>query len=257
MRRLSLAASAYLLLACPANLGKHGPDDAKSAKHADAKQDANADARQPDAKQPDAKQPDAKQPDDAKPADAKPDDAQADGAPAKLLPNAPLPLADLLGKPPADVQKRLGEPTGKGMQRTSCVRFLPERIWFECNYAHQRYNDTTGTYKAVQVSYEDGKAAAVAFEGIPGEGAFDPVAALAKVGLELPSAPRPSEPAEGVRLWSWFNSEARLVVDGLQYRVEVSTVDDKWENGKVEIILNHPLDAAQQSRIKEVRGKSG
>ena len=240
MRRLSLAASACLLLACPANLGKHGPDDAKSAKLAEAKQDAKADTKQ-----------DAKA--DAKPEDAKPEDA----TPAKLLPNAPLPLADLLGKPPAEAQKKLGEPTGKGMQRTSCVRFLPERIWFECNYAHQRYNDTTGTYKAVQVSYEDGKAAAVAFEGIPGEGAFDPVAALAKVGLELPSAPRPSEPAEAVKLWSWFNSEARLVVDGLQYRVEVSTVDDKWENAKVEIILNHPLDAAQQSRIKEVRGKSG
>ena len=226
MHRVVLFA-APLLLACPSSVGKPVPKEKQVAKQAE-----------PDVKA----QPDVK---------AEPDTAKA----AKLLPNAPLPISDLLGKAPADAQAKLGEPTGKGMTRTSCVRFLPERVWFECGYAHQRYADTTGTYKAVQVSYEDGKAASIAFEGVPGEGAFEPVQALAKVGLELPSPPRVSEPKEGVKLYSWFNDEARLVIDGLQYRVEVSTVDDKWEHSKVEIVLNHPLDAAQQAKVKPVRGK--
>ncbi len=250
MRRSILAACVCLLLGCPSNVSKPGPKDAKSEKRADA--DAKTDAKVDAKRDADAAANDAPSPTDAKAPDDRPSEAAAE-----LLPDAPLPIADILGKPPAEAQAKLGEPTGKGMQRTSCVRFLPERVWFECSYAHQRYNDTTGTYKAVQVSYEDGKAAAVAFEGVPGEGAFDPIAALAKVGLKLPGTPRESSPNEGVKLWSWFNSDARLVLGGLQYRVEVSTIDDKWENAKVEIILNHPLDEAQQAKIKDVRGKSG
>jgi hypothetical protein len=241
--KVRLAAYASLLLACPADVGKHPPKDKQAP--APAEQDAKQDDAKVAAKPEPEAEPEAEPEPDAKP------------TAAKLLPDAPLPITDILGKPPPEAQAKLGEPTGKGMTRTSCVRFVPDRVWFECSYAHQRYADTTGTYTAVQVSYEDGKAAAVAFEGVPGEGAFDPVAALAKVGLVLPAAPRVSEPKEGVELWSWFNHDARLVLDGKQYRVEVSTVDDKWSNSKVEVILNHPLDETQQSKIKPPREKAG
>src|SRR5690606_4859841 len=136
----------------------------------------------------------------------------------------PLPITGLLGKTPPEVEAQLAEPLGKGMARRSCVRFVPDRVWFECQYAWQRYGDKTGTYAAVQVSYEDGVATGVAFEGIPGEGPFDPKAALAKVGVRLPGEPRVSEPAPDTRVWSWFNDEARLLIHGKQYRVEVSSV---------------------------------
>ena len=173
----------------------------------------------------------------------------------KVLAEAgPLPLKEMLGQPPPVVQEKLGEPTGKGMQRKSCVRYTPERIWFGCNYAFQRYEDKTGTYKAVQVGYEDGKATSVGFEHIPGEGAFDPIVALRKIGLELPGDPTVKEPADNTKLWSWFNSTSRLLIDGKQYRVEVSTVDNKWEHSKVEVILNHPLDEAQKKKIKTSPG---
>lgn len=168
----------------------------------------------------------------------------------RFVEGAPLELQGLLGKSPQEAEARVGEPTGKGMMRKSCVRFVPDRVFFECDYAWQSYPDETGTYEAIQVGYEDGRVASVAVEGVPGEGSFDPEAALAKVGLELPGEPTVSEPAKNTKLWSWFNDKARLLVDGKQYRVEVSSVGDAWSTSKVEVILNHPLTAEQKAKLK-------
>lgn len=176
---------------------------------------------------------------------------------ATVSDEAPFPLAQTLGKTPQEVQPKLGEPTGKGLSRKSCLRYLPERTWFECNYAWQRYEDPTGTYAAVAVGYEDGRAVSMSFEAIPGEGEFDPKAALAQLGLSLPGEPSITEPKEGVKVWSWFNSHARLLIADQQYRVEVSAVDGKWEHSKVEVLLNHPLTDAQKAKLKPTGSASG
>jgi hypothetical protein len=168
---------------------------------------------------------------------------------AQIL-DAPLPVPELLGHAPPDVEAKLGEPLGKGMMRDSCVRYLPQRVWFGCNYAVQRYADKTGNYGAVQVAYEDGRSTAVAYEFDKGEGAFDPIEALRRVGLELPGTPERSEPAADTVLWSWFNARSRLLLDQEQYRVEVSSVGNSWDRAKVEVVLNHPLSDEQQARVK-------
>ena len=172
------------------------------------------------------------------------------GAMAKLLEGSPLPVADMIGKAPPEAQKRLGEPTGKGMARESCVRFVPKRTWFECKYAYQRYEDTTGKFKAIQMTFEDGISTGIAYEWPKGEGDFDPVAALRFVGLELPGEPKVQKPKPNVEVWAWGNDAARLVLDGKQYRVTVSTVDGKWEHSKVEVMINHPLTEAQKAKVK-------
>ncbi len=173
------------------------------------------------------------------------------GALATVTEAAPFPLPQMLGKAPTEIQPRLGEPTGKGMSRTSCLRYLPERTWFDCKYAWQRYEDPSGTYAAVAVGYEDGKSVSMSFEAIPGEGEFEPKAALAQLGVTLPGEPAITEPKEGVKVWSWFNSNARLLIHDQQYRVEVSAVDGKWEHSKVELLLNHPLSEAQLAKVKQ------
>ena len=241
MRIIVLACVA--LLGCPGS-GKRPPKDKQPAKQA-TPEVKNA----PEAKNtPEAKNaPDGKQ---APPTNKQPVPENH----AKLLPGAPLPITDILRKPPPTAQAKLGEPTAKGMTRRSCVRWVPKKTWFECDYVFQRYDDKTGTYGAIQVVYEDGAAATVAFEGVPGEGEFDPVKALAKVGLELPGKPKESTPAENVKLWSWFNDDARLVIDGMQHRVEVSVVEGDWKKSKVEIFLNHPLTKAQQEKIMKKGG---
>lgn len=166
--------------------------------------------------------------------------------------DGPLPIAGLLGKPPAEVQAQLSEPLGKGMVRKSCVRFVPERTWFECQFATQRYGDKTGAYAAIGVEYQDGKSTAVAFEGPKrATGPFDARAALAYVGLELPGEPKVEKPEGDAVVYSWFNASARLRVDGRQYRVVVSTVGDDWARTKIEVILNDPLDEAERARIIE------
>lgn len=169
---------------------------------------------------------------------------------AAVSSGVPLSPRSLLGKKPAEVEAELGEPMGKGMMRDSCVRFLPERTWFECDYAWQRYADKSGNYVAIQVGYEDGLSTSVAYEGVTADGDFDPRKALATIGVSLPGEPTQSEPAKNTKLWSWFNADARLLLDKKQYRVEVSTRDDKWEHSKVEIILNHPLTEAQKAKVK-------
>lgn len=163
----------------------------------------------------------------------------------------PLPLLEMLGAAPPEVEARLGEPFGKGMMRDTCVRFVPKRTWFRCSHAWQRYQDATGTFTGVQVTYEDGKATAIALEGVPGTGPFDPRQALRAVGVELPGEPAESSPATDTQLWSWFNSAARLRVHGREYRVEVSSVGGTWDTSKVELILNDALTPEERQRIIE------
>lgn len=181
-----------------------------------------------------------------------------DGKPlARVLEGKALPLVELLGQPPTKVETLLGPPLPdqKGGMRKSCVRFLPERTWFRCQHAWQRYSDKTETFGVVQVTYEDGKSTAVAFEKIPGAGTFAPKQALQKVGLTLPGVAKLDNPQEGVTVWSWFNSEARLVIHGRQYRVQVSTVDGKWETAKVEVILNDALNESERARVFTPQGE--
>ena len=97
----------------------------------------------------------------------------------------------------------------------------------------------------------------LAFEGVPGEGAFEPRKALAAVGLQLPGEPSQSTPAEGVTLYSWFNSASRLRIHGRQYRVEASTTDGGWKGSRVSIVLNDPLTDEEKAKIVEVKSQGG
>ena len=236
--RLSLACFALLLTACPEPSADAGKTAAKPAAKPEAKPaDTKAADKPADTKA--ADKPEAK-------AAAKP----ADGPTATVRDDVPFPLAQMLGKKPDEIQPKLGEPTGKGLVRKSCIRFLPERTWFDCAFTLQRYLDPNSTYAAITVTYEDGISTGISFEGIPGEGAFDPKAALAHTGVTLVGEPKQSQPEENVTLWTWFNGSARLLVDGKQYRVEVSSVDGQWGTSRVEYILNHPLTADQQARVR-------
>jgi hypothetical protein len=178
-------------------------------------------------------------------------------APAKSTPtlatlrdDVPMPLSRLLGRPVAEVQAELGEHTGKGMQRQSCVRFLPERTFFTCHYVTQTYADKTDNFASISVGFEDGVATEVAYTGWKrGSGEFTPEALLAAIGLTMPEPGKPSAPADKVRLWTWFNSQARLLIAGKQHRVEVSIVEDDWARSRVEVLLNHTLTPEQQARV--------
>jgi hypothetical protein len=123
-----------------------------------------------------------------------------------------LPLPLLIGQVPQDVESLLGEPLTKGMRRGSCVRFVPERVFYTCEHVEQTYADKTGTFARVRVEFDDGVATRVAFDGTPGEGPFTPEQALAAVGLTLPEPGRRSEPAAGVELWSWFNGRSSTAI---------------------------------------------
>jgi hypothetical protein len=222
------------LCACPST----APDDGKSATVAksDAKVETKSDAKVETKVETKV---DAKAPDE--------------GASGRVL-DGPLPIAGLIGKPPAEVEAQLAEPLGKGMARESCVRFVPDRTWFKCQFALQRYGDKSGAYKAVSVEYEDGKATALAYEGLlRAEGTIEPKTALAYVGLELPGEPKLDTPAPDTNVWSWFNATARLRIDGRQYRVIVSSVGDDWARTKVEVKLNDPLSDDEKSRIVQSR----
>src|SRR5690606_2877503 len=180
-----------------------------------------------------------------------------DGQPlGKVLPDAPLPLVKMLGQTPVEVESHLGPPlpNSKGGMKDTCVRYLPERTWFRCKFAWQRYSDATNTFEVVHVIYEDGKVSGLSFEGIPGAGKFDPRQALRKVGLELPGEPTVEQPEPDVTVWSWWNSTARLLVHQRQYRVRVSAVGGSWETAKVEIILNDVLTEDEEARVFERKG---
>lgn len=246
--RLLLACTALLLTACPSSPKPSAPKsaDAKGKDATGEPKKATVDAA--------ALQAAASSLNDGKKADTKPPSEKAapkdDGKRATVSTEVKFSLPDMLGKSPADIQPRLGDPTGKGISRNSCIRFLPERTWFECKYAMQRYVDPTATYKAITVTYEDGISTGLAFEGVPGEGDFDAKAALAHLGVTLVGDPKESTPAENVTLWSWFNNAARLVVHDKQYRVEVSSVGGTWDSSKVEFFLNHPLTDAQKAKVR-------
>ena len=183
-----------------------------------------------------------------------------DGQPlGKVLDDAPLPLVKLLGQSPQEAEQHLGPPLpdSKGGTRSSCVRYLPERTWFRCKFVWQRYSDKTGTFGVVHVTYEDGKVSGVSFEKIPGEGPFDPRQALRRVGLELPGEPKIETPEKDVTTWLWWNTTARLLVYGRQYRVRVSAVKGTWESAKVEIILNDALSESEKARVFDPAAENG
>ncbi len=218
---LVLASLGIVLLGCPAD------ENASAARKGDAK--AKADAK----------------------GDAKPDakvDAKADAPKNGRVLEGPLPIEAMLGHTPAEVEAKLGDTLGKGVQRKSCVRYVPDRTWFSCQHARQRYADPNGKFTAIGMEYEDGKASAISFDGFVTEGAFTPEAALAIVGIEVPGQPKVEEPEPGAKVYSWFNASARLLIGGRQYRVQVSTVGDDWARTKVDVILNDPLNADEQSR---------
>ncbi|WP_146155980.1 hypothetical protein [Enhygromyxa salina] len=169
-------------------------------------------------------------------------------------------LNALVNKTAAEVDAVLGSPSDTGSDRISCVRFVPKRVFFACEQEIRVYEHPQ--FEQIRVEFEDGRAAVVAISGLPGEGAFEPDAALASVGLVLPDAPHHDNPALGmggepgdvVDRWEWSNSRARLRIDGLEHRVRLSTVNGEWSRSKLEIIINHPLNDAQKAKIKPVRG---
>lgn len=182
--------------------------------------------------------------------------APAEAALAQVRDDVPLPLTGLLGHTVEEVQAQLGEHQGKGMVRKTCFRFAPARTHFTCRYAQQSYADKTGNFRSLRVAYEDGVAAAVAYDGwVHGSGEFTPEALLAAIGLTMPGPGKLQEPAPGVRLWTWFNSQARLLIDGKQHRVEVSIIDNDWSRSRVEVTMNHPLTPEQEALIVPVAGK--
>lgn len=183
--------------------------------------------------------------------------APVDTAPlAQVREDVPLPLPGLLGRTIEEVQAQLGEHIDKAMIKKTCFRYTPARTHFTCRYALQNYADRTGNFRALRVAYEDGLASAVAFDGwVHGSGAFTPEALLAAVGLTLPLPGTLTEPAPGVKLWTWFNPQARLMINGKQHRVELSIIDGDWNRSRVEVIMNHPLTPEQQALIVMVDGK--
>lgn len=171
-------------------------------------------------------------------------------------------LNAIVNKSPEQVGAVLGEPSKTGTDRISCVRFVPERVFFACNQEIRAYEHAT--FADIRIDFEDGKAARVAISGVPGSGAFDPIAAMAAVGVSVPGEPRtqtetlaPVDGSEGgkAEIWDWGNSSARMLVDGQQFRVRVSVVEGDWARSKVELINNTPLDDDQKARIKPIRGQ--
>lgn len=238
MTRTLLCLVALLGAACPQQNAAPGKADAKTvAKKGDAKLDVKAEAK-----------PDTKAPTDAKAStDAK---APTEATMGRVV-AGPLPIEEMLGHSPAEVEAKLGDPLGKGESRKNCVRYVPDRTWFRCAHARQRYADPNGKFKAVGIEFEDGKASAIAFDGLTLEGSFDPDKALAFVGIELAGEPKVDEPQSGTKVYSWFNASARLLIHGRQYRVVASTVEGDWARSKVELILNDPLNADELTRKQE------
>ena len=169
---------------------------------------------------------------------------------ATLRSDVPLPLTSFLGAPAESAEAQLLEPVEKGLTLGSCVRFVPDRVFFACKRARQRYGDKTGTFKAIRLEVEDGVVAAIGYEGLlSGTGPVSPEPVLAAVGLTLPEAPKIDSPAKDVRRWSWFNNSARLRIDGKEYRVEFSVVKDDWSRSRLDVVLNQPLTEEQKAKI--------
>jgi len=169
---------------------------------------------------------------------------------AQVTEDVPLPLPKLLGHAPAEVEALLGAAQGKGMDRGSCVRFVPERVFFACEYKLRPHADKTGTFEEVIVGYEDGVATELTFDGLKaGSGPFAPQALLEAIGLSLPEPGKLTKPTGSVRLWSWFNSIARLRIADKEYRVEVSVVEEDWSRGRISVLQNDRLTPEQSAKI--------
>ena len=184
----------------------------------------------------------------------------ADPSLGQLVASDTIDLTKIVHKSPAEVDAVLGAPTDTGTDRISCVRFVPERVFFACEQEIRVYGHPK--FESIRVEFEDGYAAVVALAGLPGEGEFEPEAALASVGLSLPESPAHDNPAlnQGtgqVDRWEWGNSRARLRVDGLEHRVRLTVVDGDWRRAKLELIENNPLSPEQQARVKAPRGGEG
>ena len=168
----------------------------------------------------------------------------------------------LVNKTPAEVEAVLGPATETGTDRLSCVRFVPQRVFFSCEHEIRVWKRPP--FEQVRIEFEDGRAANVSLSGLPGEGSFNLDAALASIGVSLPEAPSHDNPPLGiggepeavVDRWEWSNDRARLRVDGLEHRVRVSVVNSEWSRAKIEIINNHPLDPGQTARIKPAQGSA-
>lgn len=164
--------------------------------------------------------------------------------------DVPLPLTSFLGTPAKSAEALLLEPVEKGLTLGSCVRFVPDRVFFACQRARQRYGDKTGTFKAIRLEVEDGVVASIGYEGLlNGSGPVSPEPVLTAIGLSLAEAPKIDSPAKDVRRWSWFNNSARLRIDGKEYRVEFSVVKDDWSRSRLDVILNQPLTEEQKAKI--------
>jgi hypothetical protein len=166
----------------------------------------------------------------------------------------------LVNKTPAEIEAVLGAAQDSGSDRVSCVRFVPERVFFACVQEIRVYQHPS--FEQIRVEFEDGRAANVALSGLPGEGSFNLDVALASVGVSMPETPSHDNPPPGiggepgdvVDRWEWSNARARLRVDGLEQRVRVSVVNSEYRRAKLEIINNNPLSSEQAARIKPVKG---
>ncbi|MCA9634881.1 MAG: hypothetical protein KC420_02480 [Myxococcales bacterium] len=176
---------------------------------------------------------------------------------ASIKEDVPLPLTRLLGLSPQEVEPHLGDPISKGMMKKSCFRHRDKRVFFECSFAQQTYADKSGTFGSVTVDYEDGISSAVYFTGLPGEGPMTSwEEALKVVGLQLPEAPEVLTPEANVTVWSWGNSRARLLIEGSQYRVVVSTINGERARARVEVVNNSPLTPAQEAKVLDVKAQN-
>jgi hypothetical protein len=168
----------------------------------------------------------------------------------------------LVNKTPAEIEAVLGAAQNSGSDRVSCVRFVPQRVFFACEQEIRVYQHPP--YEQIRIEFEDGRAANVALTGLPGEGPFNLDAALDSAGVVLPESPSHDNPALGVGgepgdvvdRWEWVNSRARLRVDGLEHRVRMSVVNSEYRRAKLEIINNNPLSPEQAARIKPVASPS-
>jgi hypothetical protein len=173
-------------------------------------------------------------------------------------------LTLLVNKTPAEVDAVLGAPKDTGSDRVSCVRFVPQRVFFACTQEIRVYQHPP--FEQIRIEFEDGRSTNVGIAGLPGEGAFNLDAALASLGVVLPETPSHDnpglalggDPSDVVDRWEWPNDRARLRVDGLEQRVRVSVVNSDYRRAKLEIINNNPLSPEQAARIKSTGdGSSG
>lgn len=191
---------------------------------------------------------------------AKPDEtgqkraAEALGDRASFASSELFDLEALLGGTPTAVDAQLGSARESTQRTSSCVRFVPERVFFECAHDFRLYDHPR--LDSVRVDFQDGVVGELSLSGLPGDGAVGPEAALALVGLSLPGVPRYGTPEPETEVWSWGNDGARLLVGGRQFRVRLSVIGQDWARSKLEFLDNSPLSAEQRERIMAPKGST-